>query len=120
MAEPTIPEQPTLTPRPPIPKELIDELLKGYKGPQDLLGEDGLFKRLTAALVNRAMDAELTHHLGYDVGQKGPEGQQNRRHGKGRKQVRTEHGPVVLEVPRDRDGTFEPQIVPKHQRHFDG
>lgn len=107
-------------PPPPIPKELLDQLLKGYQGPQDLLGEQGLFKRLTAALVNRAMDAELGHHLGYQAGEKAPEGQKNRRNGKGRKTVRTDQGPVELEVPRDREGTFEPQLVPKHQRHFNG
>jgi transposase-like protein len=106
--------------KPPIPKELIDQLLKGYQSPQDLLGEDGLFKRLTAALVNRAMEAELSHHLGYEPGQTAPEGQPNRRNGKGRKRVRTDQGPIEIEVPRDRASTFEPQLVKKHQRHFDG
>lgn len=122
MSDTTDTQQPTTVPppRPPIPRELIDQLLAGYKGPQDLLGEDGLFKRLTAALVNRAMDAELTHHLGYEAGQTAPEGQQNRRNGKGRKQLRTDQGPIVVEVPRDRDGSFEPQLVPKHQRVFNG
>jgi putative transposase len=104
----------------PIPKELIDELLKGYGKPEDLLGEDGLFKRLTAALVNRAMEAELTHHLGYESGQAAPEGQHNRRNGKGRKRVRTDQGPIEIDVPRDRDASFEPKLVKKHQRHFDG
>lgn len=104
----------------PIPKELLDQLLAGYQGPEDLLGQQGLFKRLTAALVNRAMEAELTHHLGYQAGEKAPESQPNRRNGKGRKRVRSDQGPIDLEVPRDREGTFEPLIVPKHQRHFNG
>jgi putative transposase len=104
----------------PIPKELLDQLLAGYQGPEDLLGEQGLFKRLTAALVNRAMDAELAHHLGYQAGEEPPEEQSNRRNGKGRKTVRSDQGPIELEVPRDREGTFEPQLVPKHQRHFNG
>jgi len=104
----------------PIPKELLDQLLEGYKNPEDLLGEEGLFKRLTAALVNRAMDAELTHHLGYGSGKGAPEDQPNRRNGKGRKTVRTDQGKIEIEVPRDRDGTFEPQLIPKHQRAFNG
>ena len=122
MSESPDTQEPLADPRDkrPIPKELLDELLKGYRSPQDLLGEDGLFKRLTAALVNRAMEAELTHHLGYEPGQPAPEGQRNRRNGKGRKRVRTEQGPVEIDVPRDRDSSFEPRIVPKHQRHFNG
>jgi putative transposase len=103
-----------------IRPELLDELLSGYSKPEDLTGPDGLLKRLTGALVNRAMHAELDEHLGYDKGGHPPEGQGNRRNGKGGKRVRTDQGEVDIEVPRDRDGTFEPQLVPKHQRHFDG
>jgi putative transposase len=113
-------QTPTTPTKAPIPKELLDQLLEGYQGPEDLLGADGLFKRLTAALVNRVMDAELTHHLGYEAGKNPPEGQRNRRNGKGRKRLRTDQGPIDVEVPRDREGSFEPQIVPKHQRHFNG
>jgi putative transposase len=79
-----------------------------------------LLKRLTGALVERAMNAELTHHLGYEAGDKPPEEQGNRRNGTSSKTLRTEQGPMAVEVPRDREGTFEPQIVPKHQRHFNG
>jgi putative transposase len=103
-----------------ISQEVLDELLKDYQGPEDITGPDGLLKRLTAALVNRAMEAEMGHHLGYDSGETPPEEQGNRRNGKGSKRVRTGQGEVELSVPRDRDGTFEPQIVPKHQRHFNG
>lgn len=100
--------------------QLLDELLKSCKSPEDITGPDGLLKELTTALVNRAMNAELTHHLGYEPGQKPPEQQANRRNGKASKSVRTEHGPIEIEVPRDRNGTFEPQLVPKHARDFNG
>jgi putative transposase len=103
-----------------IPKEIVDQLLKGYQRPEDLIGPDGLLRELTAALVNRAMEAELSHHLGYEPGERAPDGQSNRRNGAGRKRVRTERGPVEVRVPRDREASFEPQILPKHQRHFDG
>jgi putative transposase len=103
-----------------IPSELLDELLKGYSKPEDLTGPDGLLKQLTAALVNRAMNAELDQHLGYGKGETPPEGQENRRNGRGSKVLRTHQGEVEVEVPRDRNGTFEPQLVKKHQRHFDG
>jgi putative transposase len=100
--------------------ELLDQLLKGYAKPEDLTGPEGLLKKLTGALVERAMDAELTHHLGYEAGDNPPEEQGNRRNGTSSKTLRTDHGPLPIEVPRDRQGTFEPQIVPKHQRHFNG
>jgi putative transposase len=105
---------------PGIPDELVDQLLKGYSKPEDLLGPGGLIKQLMGRLISRAMDAELTHHLGYERGQEPAETPGNRRNGKGRKTVRTDGGPVDIEVPRDRQGTFEPQIVGKHERHFDG
>ena len=100
--------------------ELLDELLEEYGGSPGVTGPDGLLKELTRAVVNRAMNAELTHHLGYESGQTPPSDQSNRRNGKGTKTLRTEQGPVEIDVPRDRDGTFEPQLVPKHQRQFDG
>lgn len=103
-----------------FPREVLDQLLKGYSKPEDLTGPDGLLKQLTAALVERAMNAEMTHHLGYENGEKPPEEQGNRRNGATSKTLRTEQGALTVEVPRDRDGTFEPQIVPKHQRHFNG
>jgi putative transposase len=116
---------PTSTPapieaRPRIKRELIEELLKDYERPEDLIGPDGLLKELTAALVSRAMEAELSHHLGYEHGEAPPQTQSNRRNGAGTKRVRTDRGELEIRVPRDRDGSFEPQIVPKHQRHFDG
>jgi len=104
----------------PISKELLDELLAEYAGPEDLTGPDGLLKRLTGALVERALHAEMTDHLGYEPG--APEGQRtgNSRNGTGKKTLRTDQGDVTVEVPRDRNGTFEPQLVKKHQRSFKG
>jgi putative transposase len=99
---------------------MLDELMKGYKGPQDFLGPDGLIKQLTKALIERAMEAELTEHLGYDKSQSGEKISKNRRNGFSDKTIRTDQGPVEVEIPRDREGTFEPIIIPKHQRDFSG
>lgn len=101
--------------------ELMDEILAQCPNPaEDLKGPDGMMQALIGALVSRAMKAEMTEHLGYEPGERAPEGQPNRRNGSGSKTVRTAHGPVTVEVPRDRDSTFEPQIVGKHERQFDG
>ena len=105
---------------PTIPDELIDQLLGGYRKPEELTGPNGLIKQLIGKLVTRAMSAELGHHLGYEPGQQPPEGQSNRRNGKRTKTLRSDIGPIPVEVPRDREGTFEPQIVGKHERHFSG
>src|SRR3989442_11900778 len=103
-----------------IKPEVIDELLKDYKKPEDVLGQNGLLKQLTKALVERAMNAELTHHLGYEKND--PDGRRsgNSRNGSSRKKLTGDFGQVDIEVPRDRQGEFEPQIVGKHQRRFDG
>lgn len=103
-----------------IPQEVLDQLLEGYTSPEDLTGPDGILKELTAALVNRAMESEMTEHLGYESGEQPPEDQENRRNGEGAKRVRSGYGELDVEVPRDREGSFEPQLIPKHQRHFDG
>lgn len=103
-----------------ISKEVLDELLKDYKGPDDITGPDGLLKQLTKALVERAMQAELTGHLGYEKSDPSPKATENRRNGATKKKLRSEQGPMEIEVPRDRDGEFEPAIVPKHQREFKG
>jgi putative transposase len=115
--EPTTMTEPK---RRPIRRELLDELLAGYKSPEDLIGKGGLLKELTRALVNRAMQAEMTEHLGYAHGQAPPEGQTNRRNGTRSKHLRSDEGTLDVEVPRDRDGTFEPVLVPKHAREFRG
>ena len=103
-----------------IDKELIDKLLGDYKGPEDLIGEQGLLRELTRALVERAMHAELTHHLGYE--KHAPDGKNsgNSRNGTSVKTLKGDFGEVEIEVPRDRQGSFEPKIVPRHQRRFNG
>ena len=103
-----------------IDKELIDKLLADYKGPEDLIGEQGLLKQLTKALVERAMDAELTHHLGYEKHDPSGRGSGNSRNGTSRKKLKGDFGEAEIEVPRDRNGTFTPQIVAPHQRRFTG
>ena len=103
-----------------VPKELLDQLLAECKSPSELTDPNGFLKDLIGALVSRAMDAELSEHLGYEEGQEPPEGQGNRRNGRTSKRLRTKLGEVAVETPRDRAGSFEPQIVPKHQRHFHG
>jgi putative transposase len=103
-----------------LDKELIDKLLEGYQKPEDLIGENGLLKQLTKALVERALKAELTHHLGYEKNAVKGRGSGNSRNGKSRKKLTGDFGQVEIEVPRDREGDFEPKIVPKHQRRFEG
>jgi putative transposase len=105
---------------PELPDELIDELLAGARTPEEVTGPDGLLQQLTRRLVERAMDAELTEHLGYERGAAPPGGAGNTRNGTSPKTVHTEHGSVRIEQPRDRQGSFEPQIVPRHQRRFAG
>ena len=97
----------------------LDELLKGQR-PEDILNEGGLVQDLTKRLVERALEGEMTDHLGYEkhasVGRDGG----NSRNGKTRKRVKTGDGEVEIEVPRDRDGSFEPQLVPKGRRRLPG
>ena len=102
-----------------IPDELIDQLLGEYEGPEQLTGPDGLINQLRKRLIERAAGAELEQHLGYPAGAEPPEGQPNRRNGVSQKTLRTVDGPVRVELPRDRDASFEPRIVPKHGRSFD-
>jgi transposase-like protein len=97
---------------------LLDELLKDCSGPQEILGQHGLLKQLQKKLVERALEAELTEHLGYEAHEKASGS--NRRNGKGRKVVQSESGQFDIEVPRDRDGSFEPQLVKKRQRRLEG
>src|SRR5437899_3531388 len=103
-----------------IPDELIDRLLGEYQGPEQLTGPDGLINQLRKRLIERAAGAELEQHLGYPLGVEAPEAQPNRRNGTTSKTLRTVDGPLSVELPRDRDASFEPRIVPKHARSFDG
>jgi putative transposase len=103
-----------------IRDELIEELMKGYEKPEDLIGENGLLKDLTKRLLDKALQGELTHHLGYPKWS--PEGKNtgNSRNGKNKKKLKGEFGEMEIEVPRDRNGKFEPVIIPKGQTRFDG
>src|SRR5436189_813077 len=103
-----------------LDKDLIDKLLGDYQKPEDLIGENGLLKQLTKALVERALNAELTHHLGYAKNDPTGRGSGDSRNGKSRKTLKGDFGQIEIEVPRDREGEFEPKIVGKHQRRFSG
>jgi|SRR5579872_3339066 len=103
-----------------IRPELLDELLAGYEKPEDLLGAEGLFKQLKKALVERALGAELSEHLGYEKGDPAGRGTGNSRNGYSEKTVLTEDGEVEISVPRDRNCTFEPVILPKGERRIEG
>jgi transposase-like protein len=103
-----------------ITPELLDQLLANYSKPEDLTGENGLFKQLKRALIERALGAELTEHLGYEKGDPGGRGSGNSRNGTSSKTILTEDGEIEIAVPRDRAGSFEPQLVAKGQTRFDG
>src|ERR687884_2142339 len=103
-----------------IHEALLDQLLKDYQKPEDLLGENGLLKQLTKAVLERAMQAELTHHLGYDKHDPKGNNSGNSRNGKSKKTLKGDFGHLPLEVPRDRNASFEPQIVAKGQTRFEG
>lgn len=99
---------------------LIDELLKGCQDPKDILGQNGLLKQLTKRLVERTLQGELTDHLGYGPYKPEGRGSGNCRNGSGQKTVQTDSGAIPVEVPRDRNGSFEPQLVKKRQRRLEG
>ena len=103
-----------------IDNELIDNLLKNYKKPADLVGENGLLKQLTKQLLERAMAAEMTEHVGYDKHDAAGNNSGNSRNGNSAKTIKGTFGELALETPRDRNGTFEPQIIEKHQTRFTG
>jgi putative transposase len=103
-----------------IDNELIYRLLKEYKKPEDLIGEQGLLKQLTKRLLERAMAAELTEHVGYEKHDGAGDGSGNSRNGESRKTIKGTFGSLPIKVPRDRNGTFEPQIIGKHQTRFTG
>ena len=103
-----------------ISNEMIDELLAGASTEQEIAGPGGLLAELTKRLVERAMEVELTDHVGYEPHQEPPGGAGNTRNGTTPKTLITEHGKVQIDAARDRDGSFEPQIVRKRQRRFEG
>ena len=104
----------------PIREELLDELLADYEKPEDVIGENGLLKRLTMRVLERAMNAELSDHLGYEKHDPAGYHSRNSRNGTTSKTLRGNFGTVELETPRDRAGTFEPKIVAKGQTRFTG
>lgn len=104
-------------PLPELPKELLDQLVKGPMTPTEV---QDLMLAFNKAIIERAMGAEMNLHLGYPSGQSKPTGQANERNGASGKTVITDRGPVRVEVPRDRDGSFEPILIPKHERRFTG
>jgi putative transposase len=100
--------------------EVIDELLAGARTEEEIVGPGGVLAQVTKRLVERALRAELTEHLGYELHQEPPGGVGNTRNGSTAKTLQTEHGPVELKTPRDRKGSFEPLLVRKGQRRFEG
>jgi hypothetical protein len=109
-----MPTDSTITP------ELLDKLLANYTKPEDLTGENGLFKQLKKALIERALGAELSEHLGYEKGDPAGRGTGNSRNGTSSKTILTDDGEIDITVPRDRAGSFEPQLIAKGQTHFTG
>jgi len=104
----------------PITPQVLDELLKEYKTPDDMLGNNGLLQQLTKALVERALEGEMTHHLGYAPHDAAGDNSGNSRNGKSKKTITGKRGTVEIDVPRDRKSEFEPQMIRKGQRRFDG
>ena len=99
-------------------QELLDSLLEGCSSEEDLFGPEGVFTKLKGAVMERLLEAEMSEHLGHE-----PQSRRkgtNSRNGHSRKTVQTETGPVEIQVPRDREGTFEPKLVKKHQRRLEG
>ena len=105
-------------PRHDIPEDVLDRILEQVDDPKDLLGADGLLRTLMGRLVERTLNTELTEHLGYSPGKERPTA--NARNGTTPKTLLTEAGKVDVRIPRDREGTFEPQLVAKHQRRLTG
>ncbi len=104
----------------PISDKLIDQLLEGCDSPEDILGEAGLLKQLTKKVAERALNAEMEQHLGY--AKHAPEGRNsgNSRNGKSSKKVRSVHGEIDLDIPRDRGGSFEPKLIKKGEKQLNG
>src|SRR3954454_6794805 len=104
-----------------IDPKLIDQLLAGHgKRPEDIAGENGLLKQLTKALLERALQGELTDHLGYEKHDPAGHHTGNSRNGKSRKKLKGDFGEMDLETPRDRNGSFEPKIIGKNQTRWTG
>jgi putative transposase len=104
-----------------IDPKLLDQLLADHgRRPEDIAGENGLLKQLTKGLLERALQAEMTDHLGYQKHDPAGHHSGNSRNGKSRKKLKGDFGELELETPRDRNGSFEPQIVGKNQTRWTG
>jgi putative transposase len=103
-----------------LPDEVVDQLLAGASTEEEIVGPGGLLSQLTKRLVERALEVELSDHVGYERHHEPPGGTVNTRNGSTPKTLITEHGRVGIDAPRDRDGSFEPKIVRKRQRRFEG
>ena len=101
-----------------IDPKLLDELLKGYKKPEDLWGEKGIFGQIQKAMMERVLEDEMKFHLGYDKHSAEGNNTGNSRNGKSRKTIITDNDSLNIDIPRDRNGEFEPQLVRKHQRRI--
>ena len=103
-----------------IDKKLIDQLLTDYQRPEDIIGENGLLKELTKAILERALQAEMTDHLGHERHDRRGHHRGNTRNGKSKKTLKGEFGELELKTPRDRQATFDPKIVAKGQTRWTG
>ena len=103
-----------------VPKELIASLVADYRKPEDLIGEHGLLKQLTKVLVEAALETEMIDHLGHGKNEPVENPAGNTRNGKSKKTLKGEFGELPIEIPRDRHGTFEPLLIPKHQTRWTG
>jgi putative transposase len=101
-------------------QRLIDELLKDYDGPESFWGESGLFAQLKKQIIERALDAEMDNHLGYTKHDPKGNNSGNSRNGRGKKTVVVDSDEIQLTPPRDRNGDFEPQLIGKRQKYFEG
>ena len=104
----------------PISDKLIDQLLEGCDSPEDILGEAGLLKQLTKKIAERALNAEMEQHLGYAKHAAEGRNSGNSRNGKSSKKVRSVHGEIALDIPRDRSGSFEPKLIKKGEKQLNG
>src|SRR5918995_6717833 len=102
----------------PVPSEILDHFVG--QGPITVDELDATVRRFKKAVIERALGGELTHHLGYPAGGAKPDDTTNHRNGSGSKTVLTDDGPLPIAVPRDREGSFEPRFIPKHERRFTG
>lgn len=103
-----------------ISDKLIDQLLEGCDSPEDILGEAGLLRQLKKKVAERALEAEMEAHLGYAPNDAAGSNSGNSRNGKTKKTVRSTNGDVELDIPRDRNGDFEPKLVRKGERQLNG